>query len=457
MSRAQVFVAALVVAGALGGAAYADREVAPAALGGSTTERVASGAWFCPHGGGPDGWEAFLQIANPGPAAAEIRVRSTGEGRPEDPITQTVPPDSLAVVPVPADGRERSSIVEWFGQWVAVGWAAHAGGDEGGVAAEPCAPASGDRWLLPDGSTETEAQDDFVVIMNPFARQAVVSVTLLSERSAPVQTSELTDVVLRPYRSMAVRLSDVVLDERTVSTIVEAASGRIVAATLGVSGTGGIRSTLGYLGDPPREVVFPGGDDSGRSDLAVMSTGSERVGLSALLLGVETEQEFGGLADASPPVTSGRTFTTTTVGPTSVAFAASEVGVAAVRRTFGVASDQGASVGGEPGTAWIVTPAVLGSPAHPGLALANRGDEPAQVTLTAIGSPEVSATVTVPPGATTLAPQSFVTSVPDAAVVATATDGTFVPAAASYSRGREGVATYAVALGIPIPETWSSA
>jgi hypothetical protein len=35
-----------------------------------------------------------------------------------------------------------------------------------------------------------------------------------------------------------------------------------------------------------------------------------------------------------------------------------------------------------------------------------------------------------------------------------ADDGTFVPAAASYSRGREGFATYAVALGIQIPAAW---
>ena len=60
----------------------------------------------------------------------------------------------------------------------------------------------------------------------------------------------------------------------------------------------------------------------------------------------------------------------------------------------------------------------------------------------------------MPPGRTVTAPKVFVEAAPEGGVLAVATSGTFVPAAASYSRGREGFATYAVALGVPIPDAW---
>ena len=156
-------------------------------------------------------------------------------------------------------------MVEWFGQWVAVGWLAHAGGGEGGVAAEPCAPAAGGPWYLPDGTTDVDGDDDYLIVMNPFAREAVFSISLLSERKEPVRHGSLTDVVLRPFRSAAFNVHDVVLGEPTVSALVEVSVGRVAAATLGISGAGGIRAALGYLGQPADTLTFPGGDDAGRA------------------------------------------------------------------------------------------------------------------------------------------------------------------------------------------------
>jgi hypothetical protein len=344
-------------------------------------------------------------------------------------------------------------MVEWFDQWVAVGWMAHAGGEDGGVAAEPCAPAAGARWVLPDATTETEDNDDFVVVMNPFSRDAVFSLTLLSERADPVVFGELTDVVLGPHRSRAIRLNDVVRGERTVSTLVEASVGRVAVATLGISAAGGIRSALGYLGDPHQELAFVGGADAGRTDLVVMNTGLERVPVDGDLLEKESEQPFAGLADSVPPPESGRTYPSTTSGPTSIVFTVQGAGVAATRRTFGVVSDQGSTDGAAPQTAWLILPVVAGSPSHPGLVLANPGPEPAEVTLSYLGTGSTqTVTVTVPPRRTVTAPKEFAEAAPESAVIAVASSGTFVAGAASYSLGREGFATYAVALGIPIPQ-----
>jgi hypothetical protein len=302
-------------------------------------------------------------------------------------------------------------------------------------------------------------------VMNPFSRDAVFSVTLLSER-APVQHGDLTDVVLGPHHSVAVRLSNWIKNERTVSAVIEATIGRVAAGTLGIKPAGGgVRSTIGYLGDPPGTLVFPGGSDAGRTDLAVMSAALERVGLSGELLDEEAEQTFGGLADSAPPALSGRTYTTSTNGPTSVVFAAEAPGVAVARRTYGVVSDQGSSGGAVPARAWVVLPAVMGSPSRPGLAFANPGTEPVELTLSYLASGPASdmasgapgagpITLTIPPHRTATAPKAFLVADPEGAVLAVADVGTFVPAAASYSRGREGFATYAVALGIEIPAGW---
>jgi hypothetical protein len=295
--------------------------------------------------------------------------------------------------------------------------------------------------------------------MNPFAGEAVFSITLLSERKEPVRYSSLTDVALRPFRSVAFDLGDVILGEPTVSALVDVSVGRVAAATLGVSDTGGIRSALGYLGAPPGTLTFPGGADAGRTQLVVMSADAgndgSRVSLGGdiLVKGGGPPQVFAGLAEASMPVASARTFTSTTSGPTSVRFTVSGQDVAAVRRTFGVASDQASVTGALPASSWIVLPAVAGEPSNPGLVLTNPGTEPAVVTLGFLSpGPSEQISVNVPPGSTVEAPEEFLGVAPEAAVWAKATSGTFIPAAASYSLGHDGVATYAVALGIAIPE-----
>jgi hypothetical protein len=453
--RLQPVVALLVLLLLVGGAAYADREFEPASDPGSDGP-ASSGAWFCPTGGGPEGWEVFLQVANPGDRPATLHVRTLSDGRPRSPETFEVEPGSFLQIPVEGRGRGRTHMVEWFGQWVGVGWLARAGGGEVGVAAEPCAPAAGDRWLLPDGTTETEGDHDFVVVMNPFAREAVFSLTLLSERREPVLQGALTDVVLRPFRSVAFELNDVVLGERTVSTLLEVSVGRVAASTLGVSGSGGIRSALGYLGAPRGGLVFPGGRDAGRTELPVMSEpdgDGSRVTLSGDMLTSEAPpQEIPGLADASMPDGSARTFPATTEAVSSLRLEAAGGSVATVRRTFGTVSDQGAVTGARPAASWVVMPAIAESPFDPGMVLANPGPEPAEVTLRLLSSGAEELTITVPPDATAQVPQAFLLVEPETGVWAQATSGTFVVAAVSYSLGPEGRSRYAVSLGIPVPE-----
>jgi Family of unknown function (DUF5719) len=453
MRKLQTLVAILVPVLLLAGAAYAERELTPRTF--EASERPqSSGAWFCPHGGG-EGWDVQLQVANPGTQTATIRVRSLDPDKPAEPETFEVAPSASVRVPASGNGRGSASVVEWFGQWVAVGWIADAGGEETGVAAEPCAPEAGRRWLLPDGTTETEDDEAYLVVMNPFAREAVFSVTLLG-RQEPTQHSSTTDVTLRPFRSASFRLGEILSGEPTVAAIVDVSVGRVAAASLGVTVSGGIRSALGYVGRPSNDLTFPGGDDAGRTQLPLMNASAQQLGERASaqgeILAAQPAQTFAGLAESSLPPMSARTFPATTAVPSSIRVHVSVDEMAAVRRTFGTVSDQAAVTGAEPASSWIVLPTVAGSPSKPGLVLANPGSEPAEVTLSFLApGPDEQVTVTVPPSSTVRAPESFLQAAPEAGVLAEAASGTFVPASASYSLGVEGAAAYAVALGIPMP------
>jgi hypothetical protein len=456
-NKGQLLAALVVLAGAVAGGLYLDRSVGARPLEAGPAGRAPSGAWFCPHGGGPEDWQVWLQLANPGSEPVPVRVRSIAGSRPEAPADFTVAPGSTLVVPVPADARERSTTVEYFGGFVAAGWVSHAGGDEGGVAAEPCLPDTSSRWLLPDGATQ-ENDDDYVIVMNPYATDAVISLTLLSERREPVRTEDWTNVTLKPFHAEAFRLNQKALGEDTVSTIVDVSVGRVAAATLGVSKIAGIRSVVGLPGAAPSQIL-PGGADAGRTDLVVMSTGLERAVLSGDLFDTETTQPLSALADAAPAGDSARTIALTTGTPSTIVVSAGGPGVAFARRTFGVTSDQGSTTGArKAAAAWVLLTAVAGSPADPGIVLANPGDEPAIVTLSALpseGAPPVEpVTVEVPPGRTVNAPKAFVAEAGSSSVLAVASSGTFVPTSASYSLGREGFATFAVSVGVPIPDPW---
>lgn len=455
--RGQVLAALVLLAVVLAAAARVESSIGERPLGAAAPPDAPSGAWLCPHGGG-EAWDVRILLANPGTEPVLARIRSIGSGRPAAPEERMVPPGSTVRVSVPGEGREASTLVEYFGGFVAAGFVELAGEDANGVAAEPCLAEAGTRWLLPDGSG-LRGFDDVVVVMNPMPAPAVVSLTVFSEGRDPVRTEAWTNVTIRPYHARAFRLDQVALGETTAATLVEAELGRVAAATLGVSSEGGIRSAVGVPGGAPSQIL-PGVGDAGRADLAVVATAAEeRVGLDGELLAAEGRQTLPALAEAAPRPASATTVTLTTTGPATILARAEGSGVAFARRTFGIVGDQGSTSGAvEAAPAWILPPITVGAPARPQIALANPGASPVTVTLRALPMEEGEApspvTIRVPAGATVLAPKGFVTGVADAGVLAVAEDGTFVPVSASYALGREGWATYAVAVGVPVPERW---
>lgn len=459
-ARGQFFVA-VVLAGALAGAGVALESLGVEPRGGGPPGAAFSGAWLCPHGGGAR-WAVTLTAANPGPEAVGLRVRTFGSKAPSAPQEFTVEPGTEVRVPVQARTRGAASSVEYFGGWAAVGWAAEAKGDASGVAAEPCLPSAGRSWLVPDGTSE-QGHDDAIVVMNPFAADAVVTVTLFfdpaGEREQPLVPKAWSELVIRGRRSVALRLNPQALGERTVGAFVEASLGRVAVASLGITKAGGIRSAIGVAGELGGSVILPGGADGGQSDVVVVGPLEEPTVLVGRILGTEGVGPATGLEDASVRSRSARSFPVITEGASAIEVTAPDAGgFAAVRRSFGSGADQGATAGApQPRRAWIVPPPVLTHRVAPRLFLANPTEDPATVTLTLLptsGAAEVPApiTLTVPGGSTVSAPAEFTAAVPLASVLVEASDGAIVPTVVATVREGPG---YAVVGGIPLPARWT--
>jgi hypothetical protein len=95
-------------------------------------------------------------------------------------------------------------------------------------------------------------------------------------------------------------------------------------------------------------------------------------------------------------------------------------------------------------------------PNVPGLVLVDPGSAEATVTLHALpdgeGPSPRDATVTVPATRAIEAPARFLTVDPTAAVLVTTSGGSILASGASSSCGQKGIAGFAVASGIRVPE-----
>ena len=456
-SRGQALLAIAVAAFVAAAGVFLDRSIGvrgrPAARSPATT----SGAWLCPHGGGPKDWTVTLEVANPGTDAATLRVTSLGAEKPSRPKAYEVGPGATLAIPAEADGRGSSSFVEFFGSWVAVGWVAHAGGEETGAAAEPCVrETAATRWFDADG-TSVEGEDAYLIVMNPFGAQAIFDLVLYTKDRAPIRYSEWTRYSLPPRRSVAFLLNDQALDEAAVGAELDVTRGRVAASSLGVSTiSGGIRSVIGTSGDPPQRTYLAVAGEGGQSTLTALAPGLSQTQFDATLLSGDPPQPADALTDQRQGAQSAEGYQVLANGASAVDVVASGDGVIVSRRAAGLVNDTG-STGGVPGPApaWVVMPTAACDPNIPGLALVNPGDLPAEVTLHVLPRPGQPAppdvTVSVPPARIMPGPKDFLAADPHAAILVTASTGTVIASGASSSCGLEGRSAFAVATGIPVP------
>jgi Family of unknown function (DUF5719) len=451
--RGQTAVAAAIVTVVVVGAFLVDRigvHAAPPAPAPTT----ASGAWFCPHGGGPH-WSTTVTIANPGPTPVTVRATALSSDRPRDLGTMAIPPGASRTIEAPSADRESSTAIEYFDGWVAAGWVARAGGGDVGVAAEPCLSGAGTRWTLPDGDTE-KGESAYVVVMNPFASDAVFDVTALSDSGGEKGLTDFSDYVLASGQSAAFKLNQIILGSAAVAGRVDVSIGRVAVAALGISAKDGVRSADGWLGAPPHRTVLPGGGDSGASVLLAANPGQSPSTFSGSQFGEKGISTAGRLQQQAADGGAAAAYPVTTGGAAGIAIssAESEPGVVVARRTHGSSHDLG-STGGVPSASdrWVVMPATGSAPRTPMIYLTNPGRRTVDVSLSTIpasGDPR-RATAVVPPGRTVSAPKRLFEAPGDAPVMASSGAGSFVPVAASYSGGEHGVAGYAVSAGVVVP------
>ena len=454
-SRGQGALAVIVLASVIGGGFALQRGLGQRLPEAAATGTARSGAWFCPHGGGAKEWRATLYLANPGVATVTARVTSLVAKKAGATQDVTVPPQTTVAVTVPAIGREASTYVEYFGGWLAAGWVTQGGGGEIGAGAEPCASSAARTWYAPDGTTE-QGQDAYLVVMNPFAVDAVFNVVLLTPKRAPIRNAKLTDRVLQPGRSVAFRLNAYAEGDPAVGAEVDVSLGRVAVSSLGISRDGGIRSVIGSIATTS-QVDLPANAGAGQSILAVMVPGDAPLRFGATLVSGSAPVPAGGLTGSSQNPTSARTYPITTSGASSIdVLAEGSTSFAATQRSIGAGNDDAATGGtASPASDWVVLPAIAGEPAQPGLVLVNPSNALVTVTLHALvpqgQTPPPDVTITIAAGSVVEAPSGFLAQVIQAAIEVRSVGGAVIAMAASTSLGVKGLSTYALAMGVAVP------
>ena len=452
-SRGRGWLALALAALALFGAAATVR--LGAAVPAAVEQGVAlSSAWLCPHGGG-DGWLGTIAIANPGDAPIQARLVSYGARQPASVGTIEVPAHGEALSDVPATVRAASTLVEIFGGWAAVGWNVRAGGGEAGMGAEPCTPRAGDQWSVVDGVTSQDMHSSLVV-MNPFAADAVIDVVLFLPDKPAVRPADWTDLRVPAGRSISLDLKRA-LGESIVGVQVIATRGRIAVGSLAVRIGGGVRSALAAPAYASRWILpVVGGTGGGTLSLLVPGQLGIRFGATQLsedsapqTAGNLTVIRQGGASTVSAPVT--------TSGASAVIVQVIGEGVVGAGfREAGPGLDDAATGGvADPGPAWIVLPTALGGAAQPSLVLVNSGSEPVTATLSLLteagGATTQSVSVNVAAGRTASAPIAFLRRDPTASVLVRAEGDLVALGAGTSGPGQTG--WYALALGVPVPTT----
>jgi hypothetical protein len=453
-ARGQGFLAVGVAAVAvLTGIAFT--RLGPKAPAQATSGTAPSGGWLCPHGGGK-AWDATIYLANPGSTDVTARLTSlTSEGA-KPSVLVTVPAGGDVAQRVAAADGSSSTFVEYFGGWVAAGWLTRGGGGAFGTAAEPCAPDASRHWYAADNTTQ-QGQVADLVVMNPFGADAVFDVVLFTAgRPAPIRDSDWSDLTLKPYHSLTLRLNEKAPGEEALTAEVEVSTGRVAMASVGINARGGVRSSLGRP-EAGLTTYLPVGGGAGQAQLAVTVPGDRGATFGGTLFSQDGPKPLAGLVGASQEPQTAKVYPLITGGPSVAAvLSQDETQIVAALRASGLGNDPGATAGvAAPASAWVLTPTVAGEPSHPGLVLMNPGSDPVEVTLHLLapeGTVPAADVVLMIPAATAVgAPGAFLASAPTACVQVTTTQGAVVVMSASSSLGAKGIADYALAMGVVVP------
>lgn len=209
-----------------------------------------SSSWFCTGDTGTAGGEASatLYLVNAGRHAVTgtVTVANSAGAVASAPVTVPAGTEITVVPGTIEQGQWLASHVDLYGGAVtvsemvdgALGWAV-----------APCATSAAPDWYFPAGATlQGDTMD--VALFNPGVTTAVVDLTFVTPRGESEPTP-FEGLVLAPGAVKVADVSSYVQDQPSVSTIVQARSGRVVAEVLegrSAAGASGLSLRLGAPG-----------------------------------------------------------------------------------------------------------------------------------------------------------------------------------------------------------------
>jgi hypothetical protein len=277
----------LVVAAVLGGVALAvaSRGSAPASVASSgapsalvSAPDAESSAWYCTGmstatGSAP----GALVLTNTGPEPVSASIAAASDGGSSVHVTVSVPGDTVVSPSVPSlsSGSWQADTVTVTGGGVAVSQSVH--GPAGwGVA--PCQSSTAADWYFAGGTT-ANSDGLFVSLLNPTSTPVVVDLSFMTPSGA-VHPINFQGVVLPPGQVVVENVASEVQNTSTVSTVVSARTGRVVASELQVfSGSSSGLSVVPGAAQPAVRWAIPQSEENsgGNSEIDVFNPGSTPV------------------------------------------------------------------------------------------------------------------------------------------------------------------------------------
>ncbi|HEV2685158.1 MAG TPA: DUF5719 family protein, partial [Actinomycetota bacterium] len=260
-----------------------------------------AGLLTCPYLTEPNAL-AYLQLANIGAGPSSVRVTiGAAKGGPIV-VTTSVPAGGTSSMRIPARAASRAGAAVEFsgGDVVATHMlflrrATTPIARAGGAAASPCSRAGGEDVVV-TGAT-TFGSDSTLALFNPGAADADVSVSLVADGRV-FQPQRLSRRVVQSRTRQDFRLGDYAFNARTLTAIVHANAGRVVAEGLVRSGTG-VELLPGQV--PANEVVAIAGQSGKGSSVGVTVIGSDDAGIDATVLNATAQSSVGGFPPSLPP------------------------------------------------------------------------------------------------------------------------------------------------------------
>ena len=172
----------------------------------------------------------------------------------------------------PSSGSWLSQVVTISGGGVAVTQAVHG---SSGWSESPCQSTTSSTWFFPSGTTSGTA-GLFVSLLNPTSTPVVVDLSFVTP-SGTVHPVNYQGIVLPPGGLQVVNVASEVQNASTVSTVVHARTGRIVASEVQLrSGSPSGLSVVPGAPSPQAQWTVPQGQElsGGRSELDVFNPGT---------------------------------------------------------------------------------------------------------------------------------------------------------------------------------------